>query len=433
VRESVAAIFLRDNKIFTIVRQEYLKAFPGYCAFPGGKVDTTDGVTESLHEALVREMQEELGVNIDANEDCISSITKVGIAVTPSFNPYRFKTHYYVINLKKDLPFTVDTGEAASSDWQTPSELLRSYKEGKLLVVPPMLMILDVLSVNINHKEVIDLSLPFDDGKQVPMIESIYGVKHFLPLSNTFRPANRTNAFLIGDAGKEVLIDPSPCDLDECEKFMKALDRLNISKIFITHHHPDHHEYLRSFEQRYKVAIGMSVKTYELLNAKYGADYLEGMSIEIYQEGDVLTQSLKEDVIVYEVPGHDAGQLAIAPRSLSWFLVGDLIQTVGTVVVGGDDSDMTDYFNSLQKVIDLKPRFCIPSHGISIGGTFKVSKTLNHRKKRENDIKDLMDKGHDLDGIVSILYSELDESLVMYAKATVESHIIKIKKELSNL
>ena len=427
MRESVAAIFLKEDKVFTVVRQNYLKVFPGYLAFPGGKVDGE----ESLREALMREIQEELGFDIESNEGSIEKTYELGIAITPSFNPYRFKTHYYVIKLKNEVIFEVDAGEAASSSWESPQELLAQYKKAKHLAVPPMIMILEALAQNINHSETVDLSLPFDDGDQVPMIESIYGVKHFLPLSNTFRPANRTNSFLIGDAGKEVLIDPSPCDQNECDKFIKALDKFNISKIFITHHHPDHHEYLRSFEQRYNVPVGMSVTTYELLEKKYGVDYLEGMSIEIYQEGDVLTQTLDDDVLVYEVPGHDAGQLALAPRSLNWFLVGDLIQTVGTVVVGGDEANMADYFKSLQKVIDLNPTFCIPSHGISIGGTHKIKKTLNHRKKREEGIRELMAKGHDLDSIVALLYSDLDKNLVRYARATVLSHIKKIEIEPS--
>lgn len=441
MREAVSAIFLKDEKVFTITRQNYLRSFPGYLSFPGGKVDAEDKTIKSNSinksekirkdhwNALVREIIEELGFDIEAHGDYISDIYELGVAITPSFNPYRFKSHYFVVKLSKDVEFNIDSGEVASSRWASPSEILSSYKKAEALVVPPMIMILEALSKNINHKELLDLSLPFDHDGQVPMIESIYGLKHFLPLSNTFPPANRTNSFLVGDKGKEVLIDPSPRDKIECQKFISTLNRFSINKIFITHHHEDHHEYLRSFEQEYNVPVGMSIKTYELLEKKHGKEYLAGMSIELYQDGDILTQSLGEDILVYEVPGHDAGQLAIAPRNLNWFLVGDLIQTIGTVVVGGADADMKDYFTSLQKVIDLNPLYCVPSHGIAIGGTYKIQKTLKHRMQREKDIIKLLEKGHELDSIVSLLYSDLSENLIPYARATVEAHIIKINKE----
>ena len=42
MREAVAAIFVHEEDIFVIRRQEYLRAFPGYYAFPGGKVDPED-------------------------------------------------------------------------------------------------------------------------------------------------------------------------------------------------------------------------------------------------------------------------------------------------------------------------------------------------------------------------------------------------------
>jgi 8-oxo-dGTP pyrophosphatase MutT (NUDIX family) len=37
--ESVSAIFIHEQQIFAVQRQPYLLAFPGYHAFPGGKID----------------------------------------------------------------------------------------------------------------------------------------------------------------------------------------------------------------------------------------------------------------------------------------------------------------------------------------------------------------------------------------------------------
>ena len=73
--EAVVAIFVNENDIYSIKRQNYLKAFPGYFAFPGGKVDPEDYEFDfknklldgyPIHEmgALFREIDEELGYSI---------------------------------------------------------------------------------------------------------------------------------------------------------------------------------------------------------------------------------------------------------------------------------------------------------------------------------------------------------------------------------
>ena len=68
----------------------------------------------------------------------------------------------------------------------------------------------------------------------VPMIEPVKGIKQFLPLSNTFPPANRTNCFLIGDTdGFGVLIDPSPKNEKELSKLYQSISHYQISEFFL--------------------------------------------------------------------------------------------------------------------------------------------------------------------------------------------------------
>ena len=75
MREAVAAIFVHEEDIFVVRRQEYLRAFPGYYAFPGGKVDPGDAAFEYRNpilkghpgaqmRALIREVTEELGFDL---------------------------------------------------------------------------------------------------------------------------------------------------------------------------------------------------------------------------------------------------------------------------------------------------------------------------------------------------------------------------------
>ncbi len=72
--EAVSSVFFFQDQIFVVVRQNHLEAFPGYHAFPGGKIDSQDHSSNSssnfpelnpVHlSALHREMKEELDFDL---------------------------------------------------------------------------------------------------------------------------------------------------------------------------------------------------------------------------------------------------------------------------------------------------------------------------------------------------------------------------------
>lgn len=421
MKQAVTAVFTSGEKVFIIKRQNYLPAFPGYTSFPGGKVDAG----ETIEVALAREINEELGVNLD--ELTVNKVTYLGIATTPPFNPYRFETHFYRYDLPDEANFILDEGEAEFGEWVECAELLARYERAEIMAVPPTIALIRALAKGEANKE-LELDLVYDPESEVPMIESIGGVRQLLPLSHTFPPANRTNSFILGD-DERILVDPSPKDEAELAKFLKVAERVGFHKLFLTHHHPDHHEFAPAIARVRGMTIMMSSDSHQRILAKWGPNYFQGCRIQYVNEGDVICKSQGVDVVAFNVPGHDEGQIALAPKTFNWVLVSDLIQTVGTVVVGGPEGDMRKYFASLERVIAKKPRFVIPSHGIAVGGTHKLEVTLKHRKEREAAIRELLDQGKNLEEIVSVIYAELDPKLLKYARQTVESHIAKIKSE----
>ncbi len=442
MRESVSAVFTTAEKIFFIKRQNYLAVFPGYYATPGGKVDTTDSeealknplwpahIKPQILHALIREIKEELNFDLEAAifRGDVLGIFDIGVAITPEFNPYRFKNYYINIRLKSPVDFNIDPSEVEFGHWEKAEALLEKYYKGSVLAVPPAVTLLKTFKDNPSHSTPINMTLPHDPETEVPMIESIFGVRQFLPLSHTFPPANRTNSFIIGDEDAvKYLIDPSPKDALECEKFIKSISKIGFHKIFITHHHPDHYEFVREISRQFNAPIEMSEYTFQAI----GPDYFSGFDVTFRKEGDVITKSLGSDVYVYEVPGHDEGQLALAPKSLNWFLAGDLIQTIGTVVIGGPEGDMSKYFKSLSRVIDLNPKNIIPSHGIIVGGTHKLSETLKHRIERENALIKLQKEGKSKAEMLEIVYVGLKPELLPYALKTIEAHLKKINAEQS--
>ncbi len=444
MRESVSAVFIssRDNTCFSMKRQEYLSVFPGYTSFPGGKVDKEDinhpsatpakfseAISDIHWSALDREMSEELGFSLKEHLDSISEIYLLGTAITPEFNPYRFKSFFYIVILDREVAFDVDSGETMESEWISPYDLFERYNRGEILAVPPTVQMISTLAADIYSRGPIDFKLETIEQYEVPMIESVKGVKQFMPLSHTFPPANRTNCFMIGDAPHRYIVDPSPKDQQEFEKLCRSLDHYGFDHIFISHHHPDHHEHLSWMVDRYDCDVFLSRKTQELIEKKYGENYFDTMTLRYLKEGDSIGTTLGSPLRVYEVPGHDEGQLALAPDNMNWFFVGDLIQTIGTVVIGGEEGDMAKYFSSLNKVIALNPKVCFPSHGIALGGTYKLSKTLKHRELRESKIIELLREGLDSDQILGVVYEGLEDALIPYAKKTIEAHLRKIYQE----
>jgi endoribonuclease LACTB2 len=444
MRESVSAVFIstQAQTCFSMKRQDYLSVFPGYTSFPGGKVDKLDisepltvpgafsqGITPVHWTALDREMKEELGFSLRENLNLIEEVYLLGTAITPEFNPYRFKSYFYIISLKEEVEFQVDPGETYSSEWIDPKKLLDRYNEGSILAVPPTVQMIQTLAHDLYSRGPLDFKLETIEEFEVPMIESVKGVKQFMPLSHTFPPANRTNCFLVGDKPHRYIIDPSPRDQNEFEKLCRSLDHYGFDHIFISHHHPDHHEHLDWMVEKYGCDVYMGQTTKEFIDLKHGKDYLKKMNIKYLKEGDIIGEALGSPLRVYEVPGHDEGQLGLAPDSLNWFFVGDLIQTIGTVVIGGDEGDMAKYFSSLERIISLAPKVCFPSHGIALGGVQKLIKTLKHRRMREKKIVELLSQGKTQEDILNIIYEGLEVKLLPYARKTIACHIKKIIEE----
>lgn len=435
--DAVSIVMTCGEEIFAIQRQNYLKAFPGYWAPPGGKVEKDDenffldheltrGLDPRLFGAAVREGQEELGIDLreEIRSGRIERVDFLGLAVTPDFNPYRFATNFFRFHFREKVDFTVDTNEARLFHWIDCRKLLAEYEAGKILAVPPVIRLIECLGKNPDLRSIPDLAFEYDKSKHVPYIENLKGIVQIMPLSHTLPPAARTNAFLIGG----ILLDPSPKSDEEYERFKNTLSSFTFNQVLITHHHPDHHERGMKLAAEFDVPVLLSQDTFDRLSRKIPG-YFDEVKTKIVKEGDVVTKWLGHDVLVYEVPGHDRGQIALASRDMSWFIAGDLFQGVGTVVIGDEEGDMAEYFQTLEKVIALSPKVIFPSHGIGLGGVNVLQNTLDHRRTRENQILVMSQEGKSIDEMLAIIYEGVDQRLWPYARKNIEKHLLKLKQD----
>ncbi|MBI2520504.1 MAG: MBL fold metallo-hydrolase [Bdellovibrio sp.] len=437
INEAVSLILIAGGKqIFLIKRRKDLPIYPGFTAFPGGKLAPQEEsskvkgldtyIEEGLKPALKREISEELGWTIPAQ--VLQKARYFGSSTTPEFWPLRFCNHYLVCQIEQSMDFALEAQELCDGRWMSFDEFHQKDAQGQLLMVPPTRRAISALPVFLASSDtpIPSLDSRCDVSLEVPCLEFVKNVWMLLPLSKTFPPANRTNAFVLQkDEGEgHLLIDPSPQDNDEFVKLKNTLKRFQIKKILITHHHPDHHQYAPELARELRIPVYLSKTTQNFLQKKYGATYLADVVVHFLKEGDWLAGHR-----IYEVPGHDEGQLALAPPTLSWFLAGDLIQTVGTVVIGGAEGDMAKYMASLQRVLDLEPLIVFPSHGLPMGGTEQIKLTLKHRMEREEQILELSSAGKTNEEMLEIVYKGLKPELKKYALKTIEAHLIKLKNE----
>ena len=437
IKDAVSAVFICEGRLFLIKRQPYLTVFPGYHAFPGGKVDAGDGdapLAEALLagppgarvRALIRELDEELGFDLEAGiaSGLVTGFSELAVATAPPFSPVRFRNFFYRIDVSRRPDFRVDEQEAEKSGWLLPEELHARYEKGTLLAVPPVLRMMDALVRDPDVREIDDIDFIYDEETEVPCMELFAGFFQLPVRSHTLPPADRTNAFVIGDT----LIDPSPRDREELARLERVLDRLTPAKIMLTHHHGDHNEHAEVLARKRALPIWCSADTHARLSSKRPG-YFGMIRTHLIRDGDLLTHWGDEPVRVYAVPGHDEGQLGVAPDSLAWFIVGDLIQGIGTVVIAPPEGNMRKYFASLKRVIEMDPAIIIPSHGTAMGSTYRLKATLAHREQREAQVLNAWREGKTISEILEEVYKGLDPRLAPYAIANIQSHLTKLREE----
>lgn len=438
--DAVTVVMVCRGRVLMVLRQPFLAAFPGYHAFPGGKVDAEDAQGEALpshwgeHEprllrALIRELREELNVDLRALA-AQTQIRHLGVALTPPHQPRRFNTHFFQIELDQEPALEVDTHELQSALWRTPQEWLDLRQHGEALLAVPTTMVIEALLRHPHPDSVPGLDFRSREPSELSIIEALPGLRQIPVRSHTLPPAEHTNAFLVGDSqSHRILIDPSPASEEEFEKLCAVVERHGIHEVFLTHHHPDHHERSAELARRLEVPIGMSEDTQQRIQARCGADYFSGLAVHHYREGDVICRWQNEPVRILAVPGHDEGQLALMPDSRAWCIVGDLIQGIGTVVVSKPEGDMRKYYASLQRLIELDPKVIIPSHGMAMGSTYRLRETLRHRQLREQQVLALWNEGRSVSEMLPLIYKDVDPRLLPLAQRNIESHLDKLREE----
>ena len=248
--------------------------------------------------------------------------------------------------------------------------------------------------------------------------------------SPTLWPHATTNCYLIGNKKTCILIDAGYNQLETkevIESVLQTHDLAKPEKIILTHHHHDH-------------ALG--VEQLKDWHAKIYCHQDEYTAItKLLPNNNNLHTLGEEDLLIVDTllieiihaPGHTAGQLNFYIPTEELLIAGDNILGKGTTWIGHPDGDMSDYFQTLNRLKKLQLKRIGPGHGDWVENPYEqINFVLERRIARENQIVSLLTEQGELtsEELTKKIYeNNIHPSIFEVAKRTVEAHLIKLMKE----
>jgi len=248
----------------------------------------------------------------------------------------------------------------------------------------------------------------------------------------TLPPATHTNAFLVGTK-EAVLVEPATPYRDEQDAMAEwvqaaRLRGLEPVAILATHHHPDHVGGAMALRERLQLPLWAHAMTAQRLDGIVEIDRLiqDGERIEL--DGPTPTA-----LTALHTPGHAPGHLCFTDEASNIMIAGDMVASVGTIIVEPTDGDMLLYLESLRKMSALEPAGILPAHGDLIEQPQAIlSFYIDHRLMRERKVLDALEargKASRPRHLVASSYDDTPKALWPLALRSIEAHLIKLERE----
>lgn len=248
----------------------------------------------------------------------------------------------------------------------------------------------------------------------------------------TLPPATHTNTFLVG-TGEAVLVEPATPYRDEQDlmaEWVQAARLRGVEPVAIiaTHHHPDHVGGAMALRERLQLPLWAHAMTAQRLEGIVEIDRLiqDGERIEL--GGDIPTS-----LTALFTPGHAPGHLCFTDEASGIMIAGDMVASIGTIIVEPTDGDMLLYLESLRKMSALEPAGLLPAHGELIEDPQAIlSFYVEHRLMREAKVLDALEARGTPSRprhLVARAYDDAPKAVWPLALGSIEAHLIKLERE----
>lgn len=408
-------------EVFLVERAPTMAFLPGFWTFPGGRVDARDAGPQA---AAVRELSEETGIDVDP-----AALGAAGRWVTPSFSRIRFDAVYYLAELASDDAPDVaqSNGELVDGVWLRPTDALRAYACGELLVPSPIVRVLRALEPGIDGAiERIEKEAA-EEARVERYWELADGVAAVPLRTPTLPPATHTGCYLLGER-ELVAVDPGSPYPDEQALLDRILDELRergrrLVEVWLTHHHGDHVGGAAHLASRYGVPIVAHPATAERLSGRVECDV---------RCEDPVRRVGEREVELVHTPGHAPGHLCFVDPVTRFALVGDMVAGEGTILIDPDEGDMCAYLESLENLRGRDLRALLPAHGTPLANPDRVlGDTIRHRLWREERVLAALEASGPcpVRDLLPIAYGDVPPMVHPLAERSLRSHLAKLEGE----
>jgi len=245
-----------------------------------------------------------------------------------------------------------------------------------------------------------------------------------------------TNSYIVGKC-EIVIIDPGPDNDEHFEALISAINGRKTLAILLTHTHKDHCAIARRLGKKLNAPIwfggqhrlSRSKRMFEanLLHKSCDWDLRPDKNLK---DGESFTV---DDLIIETIatPGHCANHLSFGIRGQKFLFSGDHVMGWNSTLVATPDGSLTDYFNSMDRLIAQNWSHYLPGHGGEIAdlGQGNDAKTFaadlrRHRQNRNSQILELVSKGPVKPSeIVNSIYPDASAKIRIAAMMTVMAHV----------
>lgn len=205
----------------------------------------------------------------------------------------------------------------------------------------------------------------------------------------TLPPATHTNCYVLDGV---TVVDPASPYADEQERLAQALERFELQRIVLTHHHPDHVGGAADLARRRGLPVLAHPVTQSLCpDIPFAGALDDGDDVDGWQ--------------VLFTPGHAPGHVCF--RRGEDLIVGDMVASEGTIVLEPHEGSLSDYLASLERLRSLGQHTVHPAHGAPIpDGVGKLTEYIDHRNARTVQIRAALAHTDEPLGIVERVYGE---------------------------
>ncbi len=255
------------------------------------------------------------------------------------------------------------------------------------------------------------------------LVELAPGVNRLIAPNPGMMTGPGTNTYILGE--KEIaVIDPGPAIDGHIDLICETAPG-PIKWILVTHTHPDHSPAVAALAERTGAErLGRPAPDGQHQDKTFEPD-------RVLENGEIFkTAEFKLEVI--HTPGHASNHLCYFNGELGWLFTGDHIINGSTVVIDPPDGNMSDYLDSLERLMDKVLTVIAPGHGDPIDSPYEaIDWIIKHRLEREAKVIAALEENpnSNLAELMPHAYDDVHERIYGWAERSLLAHLLKLEND----